>query len=107
MSEPLETEETAKANASGKYPGELMFGWTSHPKAGLFVFIAIAVLSAGLFVADFAVHRHEYIHLAEFKGFYALFGFAAFGLVVLSGWPLRRLLGRPENYYEPEDQTDD
>ena len=107
MSEPLETEETAKANASGKYPGELLFGWTSHPKAGAYTFIAIAVLSALLFGADFLVHRHEYLHIAEFPVFYALFGFASFAFVVLSGWPLRKLLGRPENYYEPETSSDD
>ncbi len=107
MSEPLSTEDVTKADEKGRFPGELAFGWTSHPKAGLIVFILIGILCAGLFIADFMVHRHEYLHIAEFKGFYAIFGFAAFALVVLSGWPLRRLLGRPETYYEPEDRADD
>jgi hypothetical protein len=33
-------------------------------------------------------------------GFYGVFGFAAFGLAVLSGWPLGHALRRPEDYYE-------
>jgi hypothetical protein len=33
-------------------------------------------------------------------GFYALFGFLAFGVAVLSGWPLGKLLRRREDYYE-------
>ena len=107
MSDPLEPEHTARPNDKGKYAGETWFGWTSHPKTGTYVFISIAVLCALLFGADFLVHRHEYIHLAEFPVFYALFGFAAFAFVVLTGWPLRRLLGRPENYYEPETPSDD
>lgn len=108
MSEPSETDTKPADNAGTKYPGDLLFGWTSHARTGLFMFAGVAILSGLLFVADFVVHRdHEYVKLAEFPAFYALFGFAAFAGVVLSGWPLRKLLGRPENYYEPEDQTDD
>lgn len=33
-------------------------------------------------------------------GFYAVFGFIAFGGAVLSGWPLGKLLRRREDYYE-------
>ena len=100
MSETSQSEHEHTHN--GPFPGEKIFGWTSHPKAGLYVFIFILVLAAGLIAADFVVHRHEYIHLAELPIFYAVFGFVAFGGVVLSGWPLRKLLGRPENDYEPE-----
>ncbi len=107
MTEPSNSGHEPAPNAAEKNPGDLLFGWTSHKRTGLFVFVFVAVLCAALFLVDFAVDRHEYIHLAEFPGFYALFGFAAFGGVVLSGWPLRRLLGRPENYYEPEDTSND
>ncbi|MFC6196448.1 hypothetical protein [Ponticaulis profundi] len=107
MTDPVDPDHKATPRADGKYAGERWFGWTSHPKAGAYTFIAIAVLSALLFGADFLVHRHEYLHIAEFPVFYALFGFASFAFVVLSGWPLRKLLGRPENYYEPETSSDD
>jgi hypothetical protein len=33
-------------------------------------------------------------------GFYAGFGFLAFAFAVLSGWPLGKLLRRPESYYD-------
>lgn len=107
MSDPSAHDHAPVEDKDARNPGDLMFGWTSHPRAGFFVFIGVSALCAALFIADFLVHRHEYVHLAEFPAFYALFGFAAFAGVVLSGWPLRKLLGRPENYYEPEDQEND
>ena len=33
-------------------------------------------------------------------GFQGVFGFLAFGLAVLSGWPLGKMLRRPEDYYD-------
>lgn len=91
-----------------KYPGDRIFGWTSNKKTGGIIFIGMLVLSAALVIASFLLpHRHEYVHMAAFAPFYAIFGFVAFGGVVLSGWPLRKLLGRPENYYEPEETSDD
>jgi hypothetical protein len=104
------TPETDTPLVEGKVStklGETLFGWTSHPKTGLFVFAGMLILSAGLFIGSFLVHPHEYFHFAEFPGFYAMFGFVAFGGVVLTGWPLRKLLGRPEAYYEPEDAPRD
>ena len=56
--------------------------------------------------ADFFIKRHGHFHFEEFKGFFALFGFASFAFVVLMGWPLRRLTGRSEDYY-PESTEDD
>lgn len=67
------------------------------------VWIGLAVLLVGLIGADLIVHRHDYFDAAERFGFYGVFGFAAFALVVLSGWPLRRLLGRRETYYGGDD----
>ncbi len=47
-------------------------------------------------------HAHAAPEMESVRGFYALFGFAAFAFVVLTGWPLRRLLARPETYYGDE-----
>ena len=106
MTTPIEPEHQASPNDDGRFAGEMWFGWTSHPKAKAFVFIGMIALVAILFLADFVVHRHEYFDLPKFPLFYGLFGFGAFALVVLSGWPLRKLLARPENYYEPEEDDD-
>jgi hypothetical protein len=84
----------------GVHPiAKLLFGWTESPRAGTFIFWGVGILSAFLIVIDLAVDRHEYVHLAEATGFYALWGFAAFAFVVLMGWPLGRLLRRSEDYY--------
>ncbi len=86
-----------------RLPGDFLFGWTSHRHAPNFIFIGMALLSIILIGLDFGVHRHEYIEGAEFPAFYAIFGFTSFAIVVLSGWPLRKLLGRDENYYDDQE----
>lgn len=46
--------------------------------------------------------------IESLPGFYGLFGFGAFSLAVLSGWPLGRLLRRRERYYDKaEDRNVD
>lgn len=69
-----------------------------------FVFIALAIATLGLAAIDFAFHRHAYFDFEGWRGFYALVGFVSFSFAVLCGWPLRRLLGRPENYYGGGDE---
>ena len=84
----------------GVHPvAKILFGWTEAKVAGTAIFWGIGLLSAFLIVIDLAVDRHEYVHMAEATGFYALWGFAAFAFVVLIGWPLGRLLRRSETYY--------
>ena len=107
MSETSKPEPTPGEREAPTRLGKMIFGWTSHPKTGLYVFIGTLVLSVALFTGSFFIHSHEYFDFAELPGFYALFGFVAFGGVVLTGWPLRKMLGRPENYYEPEDAPRD
>ena len=63
----------------------------------LWTFAALCLVLA---LADFAYHRHTHYSWEEWPGFYALFGFVAFALIVLSGRPLRRLLARDEDYYD-------
>ena len=83
-----------------------------HPAAKPFLWLDAAWLKSSMiwvllaltlaFVAvDFFHHRHEYVHLAEFYGFYALWGFGAFVLAVMGGWfVVRGLLGREESYWD-------
>ncbi len=76
-----------------------LFGWVERPSAGPMIFWGIAALSAALVALDLVIHRHEYFHIAEGIGFYAIWGFGSFAFVVLMGWPLGRLLRRDEDYY--------
>lgn len=62
--------------------------------------LLLAVLFALLVALDVVHHRHELFSWEGIWGFHAWFGFLAFSFVVLMGWPLRRLLSRPETYYD-------
>ena len=107
MSEPAPDEHNHPASMT-KYPGDAIFGWTSSKKTGSIVFFGMLVVCALLVLASFVLPgRHEYIHMAEFAPCYALFGFGAFAFVVLTGWPLAKLLRRAENYYEAKETERD
>jgi len=53
-----------------------------------------------LVVLDWVVERHEDLHAAAAFAFYALYGFVACVILVLAAKALRRVLKRPEDYYE-------
>ena len=86
---------------------KLLFGWTQHSRIGLILLAVVAIICATLVVLDLGLHRHEYIDEANATGFYAIWGFGAFALAVLSGWPLGKLLRRDEDYYGEADITPD
>ncbi len=88
------------------HPAARPFMWLlSEPvrKGFMYVVGLGALVFAGL---DYVIPRHAHFGFEHIKGFFALFGFVAFSFVVLSGWPLRALTGRPEDYY-PESREDD
>jgi hypothetical protein len=86
-------------------PGEhplsiLLFSWM---RTALFFRLLMAVLAGAgvLLIAIEAVFmRRAYAGVESLPGFFGVFGFVAFGLAVLSGWPLGRLMRRPEDYYD-------
>ena len=84
---------------------KLLFGWVGAPRTPLILLVLVIVICAGLVVFDLTVNRHEYLDFANANGFYALWGFAAFALAVLSGWPLGKLLRRDEDYYGEAETT--
>ena len=82
----------------------MLFGWTSKKWTPTFFLVVIGLLALILFVWDFMIDRHAYkpVAFSEMSTFYALYGFGAFTLVVLCGWPLGRMLRRPEDHYGDE-----
>ncbi|MEL7109649.1 MAG: hypothetical protein AAGJ68_02010 [Pseudomonadota bacterium] len=99
-------QDAPKPNDDDMHPtSKLLFGWVSSPRTPLILLILVVVISIGLVVFDLAVNRHEYLDFANANGFYAIWGFAAFALAVLSGWPLGKLLRRDEDYYGEADTT--
>jgi hypothetical protein len=84
---------------------KVLFGWVDSPRTPTIFLIVVIAICVILFALDVFVDRHDYFHFAESTGFYALWGFGAFALAVLSGWPLGKLLRRDEDYYGEADTT--
>ena len=61
------------------------------------------VICGVLFLLDFVVHRHIYNSLEKLPGFYAIYGFIAFVVLVLVSHLLRKLFMRKEDYYDVDD----
>lgn len=74
--------------------------WLDRPENVAKLYYGVWILGAVLVALDFAVHRHDDIAFAETIGFYALYGFVACVLLVITAKGLRVLLKRPEDYYE-------
>ncbi|NQY14659.1 MAG: hypothetical protein HRT81_12455 [Henriciella sp.] len=99
-------QEAPKPSDENMHPmSKLLFGWVGSPRTPLILLVLVIVICAGLVVFDLTVNRHEYLDFANANGFYALWGFAAFALAVLSGWPLGKLLRRDEDYYGEAETT--
>ncbi|HOY79573.1 MAG TPA: hypothetical protein PLN33_17280 [Hyphomonadaceae bacterium] len=110
MSEPTE-EPAMKAEAPSTEkvplgePGEhplsvLLFSWM---RSKFFFRVAMALLAAFgavLVALEIALSGKAVTSLANMPGFFGIVGFAGFGIAVLSGWPLGRLMRRPEDYYD-------
>ena len=106
MSEPVRPNQTKTQDDETIHPiAQALFGWVERPGIANLFFWGLAGVTLMLALADFLIHRHDYIALAEGRMFYAFFGFVSFSFVVLMGWPLGALLRRDENYYG--DQPDD
>jgi len=60
------------------------------------LYLACALLLA----ADLFIHRHVTHPWESLWGFFALFGFVACVLLVLLARQLRKILKRPEDYYD-------
>ncbi len=79
------------------------FLWTLTPCARKAALPVLGVLMLVLVGAEIVYPFKGHTPLSGVKGFYALFGFIGFGLIVLSGWPLRVLLSRKPDYYGDDD----
>lgn len=104
MSEPTKEKSVKQPPQLGE-PGEhplsvLLFSWM---RGKLFFRIAmafLAALGAVLIALEIVLSGKTVTSLANMPGFFGIVGFVGFGIAVLSGWPLGKLLRRPEDYYD-------
>lgn len=74
--------------------------WLDRSENVTKLFRGLWVIGTALIVADLFMHKHEEFGFAGWLGFYGLFGFVACVTLVLTAKALRRILRRPENYYD-------
>lgn len=65
------------------------------------------VISALLFLVDFFIDRKIHQPAERMPGFYALYGFVGCVVLVLAAKELRKVVMRPEDYYDPKGDGDD
>jgi hypothetical protein len=108
VSRKTEAPATPPVSDAQLHPAaKMLFGWTEHKRAGAFIFWFLALASVLLLAADFLIARKDYFDFAEGAGFYGLFGFSVFTLIVMAGWPLGWILRRRADFYHPPEDVPD
>ncbi len=74
--------------------------WLDRKENVTKVYWAVWVICGVLLFIDPLIHKHEAFGFAEWFGFFGFFGFVACVGLVLTAKMLRRVLKRPEDYYE-------
>lgn len=93
--------EAPQLGEPGEHPlSVLIFSWMRSLLFFRVLMAGLAGLGAFLIALDFVIVRRSYLSLENLPGFFGVFGFIAFGIAVLSGWPLGRLMRRHEDYYD-------
>lgn len=77
--------------------------WLDKPGTLRLIIATLIISCIALFAVDFFYHKHGHFEFEQWYGFYAWYGFLSYCLIVLSAKQLRKLIGRKEDYYEPED----
>ncbi|MCP5087016.1 MAG: hypothetical protein GY952_09480 [Rhodobacteraceae bacterium] len=86
--------------------------WVDKPGSANKIFWGLAVFCGILFLLDFTYEKHPHFDMEYVPGFYAIYGFVMFTLLILAAKGLRVLIKRPEDYYgdkaiDREDYPDD
>lgn len=85
----------------GEHPlSVLLFSWMRGKMFTRVFAVLLGVVGVASIGLEIWLSYKPMTDITSMPGFYALFGFLAFGVAVLSGWPLGKLLRRREDYYE-------
>lgn len=105
QTEDMKEEAPKKAPVQLGEPGEhplsvLLFSWMRSKLFFRILMALLAALGAVLIALEVALSGKTVTSLANLPGFFGIVGFVGFGIAVLSGWPLGKLMRRPEDYYD-------
>ncbi len=73
--------------------------WLDDPRNVSKIFYGLALICAGLFLADFFYHKHTYFAFEGWFGFFAWYGFICCVALVLLAKQMRKWVKRDEGYY--------
>ena len=86
---------------SGEHPlSVLLFSWMRTPLFAKVFIWALAIAGLALIGVEMLLSVSPVKDVTKVPGFQGAFGFIAFSFAVLSGWPLGKMLRRPEDYYD-------
>lgn len=74
--------------------------WLDRPENVTRLYRGLWIAGALLALLDLLVHRHAEAAFDGWFGFYAVYGFVACVTLVLAAKVLRRVMMRPEDYYD-------
>ncbi|MEJ8571334.1 hypothetical protein [Microbaculum marinum] len=72
----------------------------ADPRTARYLVWALYAVCAGLLLIDPLVHKHGPFAIEHWIGFYGIYGFVVSIGLVLVAKAMRRILMRPENYYD-------
>ncbi len=78
-------------------------GWADNPKNVQRIWYGLIGVCAAVTAADFFIEKHPHFAIENVPNFYGLYGFVGCVFLVLAAAQLRKILMRPENYYEKKD----
>lgn len=74
--------------------------WIDEPRNVDRIVQALYAVCAGLFLIDFWIPKHGPFAIEHAFGFYAIYGFIACVGLVIAAKGLRKILMKPEDYYD-------
>lgn len=81
--------------------------WLDRPQSATLLVRILYLACAALLLADLFYERHGHFEFEHWFGFFCGFGFLAYVFIVNAAKVLRRLIGRPETYYQSTPQERD
>ena len=74
--------------------------WLDDPNNVTKIYWCLCAICALIFVADAFYHKHIYFEAEGWFGFFGIFSFVACVVLVLAAKLLRKIVIRPEDYYD-------
>ncbi len=77
----------------------ILFSWLESPNSVRFLIYGLIAACVIVFTLDFSFNRYGHFKIEEYPGFFAIFGFVMFSLIIFGAKGLRLFLKRPEDFY--------